>query len=128
MLSRDANNETLPGRAECFERPDILRVFPAQDVAFAVRQEHTKISGAWRVPAVFHFRDVQHLLANLQFCRALVAFESGIAFNAHGATHPIARAPLRLSASSAFHAAPKKIITVDNSIQISNPITAANPP
>jgi len=40
-----------------------LRVFPAEDVTLAIREQHAKVSGAWRVPAVFHFRDVQHLLA-----------------------------------------------------------------
>jgi hypothetical protein len=86
------------------------------------------MSGTGRVPAVFHFRNIHHLLVNLQFYGTLVAFVSGIAFHAHSVSHPMARAPLRLSASSAFHAAPKKMITVDSSIQINKPITAANPP
>ena len=106
----------------------MLRAFPAEDVAFAVRQHHAKVSRARRIPAVFHFRYIQHLFVNLQFYRPLVAFVSGVAFDAHGISHPMARAPLRLSANSAFHAAPRKIITVDSSIQMSNPITAASPP
>jgi len=53
-----------------------LRVFPAEDVTLAIREQHAKVSGAWRIPAVFHFRDVQQLLANLKFYRALVAFVS----------------------------------------------------
>src|SRR6266849_2463960 len=42
--------------------------------------------------------------------------------------HAWARPPLRLSASSAFQAAPRKIITAESCIQMIKPITAANPP
>src|SRR5437879_5525278 len=42
--------------------------------------------------------------------------------------HAWARAPLRLSASSAFQAAPRKIITAESCIQMIKPITAASPP
>jgi len=57
-VERDANNETLPGRAECLERPDILRVFPAQDVS--VRRSPGAHENKWRLAStsVFHFRDV----------------------------------------------------------------------
>src|SRR5260370_28326358 len=45
---------------------------------------------------------------------------------------PIAQAcapvPLRLSANSAFQAAPRKIITAESCIQMIRPITAASPP
>jgi len=118
----------LSGRTERFESPYVLRVFAPQDVTLAVHQQHAKISGAWGVPAVFHFRDVHHLVANLQLNGALVAFESGIAFDVDGATHALNRELRRLSASSAFQAAPRKMITVESSIQISRPITAASPP
>src|SRR5229473_8407488 len=42
--------------------------------------------------------------------------------------HAWVRVPLRLSASSAFQAAPRKIITAESCIQMIKPITAANPP
>ena len=40
----------------------------------------------------------------------------------------LARPPLRLSANSAFQAAPRKIITAESCIQMIKPMTAANPP
>src|SRR5216683_6085604 len=42
--------------------------------------------------------------------------------------HARARASLRLSANSAFQAAPRKIITAESCIQMIKPITAASPP
>src|SRR5712692_5371287 len=47
----------------------------------------------------------------------------------HGqSVHAWARASLRLSASSAFQAAPRKIITAESCNQMIKPITAARPP
>src|SRR6266436_649809 len=42
--------------------------------------------------------------------------------------HACARASLRLSANSAFQAAPRKIITAESCSQMIKPITAARPP
>ena len=60
-----------------------MRIFAAEDVALAIDEQYAEVRCARRVPAIFDFRNVHHLAGNLQSERALVAFESGIAFDAH---------------------------------------------
>ena len=70
-------------RAKGFQTPEILRVFAAEYIALAIDQQYAEVRGARRVPAIFDFRNVHHLAGNLQSERTFVAFESGIALNAH---------------------------------------------
>lgn len=67
------------------QSPHILGVFAAQDVTLAAGQVDAKIRGAGRIPTVFYLGDVDHLLADLQSHRALVALVPGVTFHAHGA-------------------------------------------
>src|SRR5579859_603286 len=117
----------LASGAEGFEGPGVLGFLTAQDVALAIGEENAEKRGARGVPAVFNFEDVQHLAGDSQSHRALVGLVSGVAFDVDALVRH-GRRVRRLSARSAFHAAPRKMITVESSIQISRPMTAASPP
>src|SRR5258708_32624318 len=55
-------------------------------------QQHAKVCRTGRVPAVFYFGNIDHLLANLEPYGTLAALISGIAFHAHGSLkHRLAR-------------------------------------
>src|SRR6266852_9018013 len=87
-MTADSEIKLLPRRAEGLEGPEVLGVFAAEDVALAGGQENTKIRCAGRVPTVFDFGDVHHLLAELQLGGALVALVAGVTFHAnHSVNH-----------------------------------------
>src|SRR5216683_2962120 len=80
-MTADSELKLLPGRAVGFQSPAVLRILAAQDVAFTIAEQNSKIGRAGRVPAVFHLRDVHHFAAELQPHRAFVALIAGVAFH-----------------------------------------------
>src|SRR4029077_15720052 len=111
--------------------PNILRIIAPQDITISVLGQHSKIGQSGRVPTVFHFRNLPGLRLEHDPQWTLIGPVPRIAFHStHLLTHvahAVAR-PRRFSSNSAFHAAPKNMITADNCIHTINPMTAASPP
>lgn len=71
-----------PG-AEGVEGPEVLHFIVAKDVEVAVVGAHAEVTGAWGVPLVLDFRDVEGAAAKREALRALVSAKASVAVNAN---------------------------------------------
>src|SRR5260370_1911029 len=82
-------------RPKGFQRPHVLRILAAQDVAFTIAEQNAKIGRAGRVPPVLHVRDLHHFAVELQPHRPFLSLIAAVAF------HPqqfLTQSPFLLSA------------------------------
>src|SRR6202040_2452991 len=105
------------------QTPRILRVVASQNVPVTALRQHSKIGRARRIPTVLHFRNLDALRLKHNAHWPLFRLIAGVTFHANelfrhvfGSMAQALARFRRLSADSAFHAAPRNTITPESCI------------